>query len=150
MKENGLVTLSAALALHPTLASILSSIPGPKGTVPMPEPKPAAVTKKAIPKPPAPAPAPALKPKEPSRLISPEESALARRYFRAGIRFYSVGRLDEAVQSFREGLAHDPNNEWIKNSIERTLAELKLKPPVSKAPSPTEEILKADPAKVSQ
>ncbi|MCX5795107.1 MAG: LysM peptidoglycan-binding domain-containing protein [Elusimicrobia bacterium] len=56
---------------------------------------------------------------------TPDAAESARQLFRAGIRFYRAGDLAQAAQSFREGLAYDPSNEWIKESLERTMDELK-------------------------
>jgi phage tail protein X len=61
------------------------------------------------------------------QFVSPGDAESARQRFRDGIRFYSAGELAQAAQSFSEGLARDPNNEWIKKSLERAMAELKLK-----------------------
>jgi len=58
--------------------------------------------------------------------VTPEDAESARQHFRAGIRFYSAGELAQAARSFREGLARDPNNEWIKKALARTTEELKF------------------------
>jgi len=63
----------------------------------------------------------------PSQLVTAADEESARQSFRAGIRFYSAGKLAQAAQSFREGLARDPGNEWIEKSLARTMKELELK-----------------------
>jgi tetratricopeptide (TPR) repeat protein len=81
-----------------------------------------------------------------SQVVTPKDAEAARQFFRSGVRFYSAGKFAQAAQSFREGLARDPNNEWITKSLARSLAELKVKaqnapsrpvpqPPVIPAPA---------------
>ena len=61
--------------------------------------------------PPPEAPPPA-EPPPPVRLVKPGEVNLGQYYFGVGLRAYSAGKLDEAVQAFRQSLEHDPGNEW--------------------------------------
>lgn len=121
-EDEGFVTLITALTLHPTLPGAIASVAKVRRVVPAHRVELVKVSTQA----PAAAPAAAT---NYYKLISPEESALAQQYFRQGIRLYGGGKLEEAAQSFREALAHDPNNEWIKRSLERTSAELKMKGP---------------------
>ncbi|MCX5788399.1 MAG: LysM peptidoglycan-binding domain-containing protein [Elusimicrobia bacterium] len=60
------------------------------------------------------------------RLVKPGEVNLGQYYFGVGLRAYSAGKLPEAAQAFRQSLDHDPGNEWVRKSLERTEGELKL------------------------
>lgn len=58
--------------------------------------------------------------------MRPGEVNLGQYYFGAGLRAYSAGKLADAAEDFRKSLEHDPGNEWVKKSLERTEGELKL------------------------
>lgn len=65
---------------------------------------------------------------------SPADAERASRLFQQGVRRYSSGELERAVYFFRQSLELEPDNEWVKNSLERTLRELEqARPPVSGA-----------------
>ena len=73
------------------------------------------------------APPPSLpQPQAVVRLVKPGEVNLGQYYFGVGLRAYSAGKLTEAAQAFRQSLDHDPGNEWVRKSLERTEGELKL------------------------
>lgn len=45
------------------------------------------------------------------------------RYFRKGSALAYLGRYDESIKAYIEGLKHDPNNEQVKASLDEIFSK---------------------------
>ncbi|MEK6543755.1 MAG: tetratricopeptide repeat protein [Elusimicrobiota bacterium] len=60
----------------------------------------------------------------PKTVITAQMRAQSQELFREGVRLYSKGKLAEALDTFKRSLELNPENEWARQSYERTLREL--------------------------